>query len=492
MRTGELRKVLDHLRHSGGGLTDGQLLARFLDGREEAAFAALVGRHGPMVLGVCCRVLRHAQDAEDAFQAAFLLLARKAASVARREALGGWLYRVAYRAALAARARAARRRERERQVEPMPQPEVAPPQADDWRPLLDRELDALPERHRAALVLCDLEGKTRREAARQLGVSEGTLSSRLARGRRLLASRLARRGVTLSAGALATALAGEATAAVPVSLAVTTVKGAVLVAAGQAVTTPAAHLMREVLGAMLMTKLKVCVAVAVVLLGAGGLVFRAGGQDYPTSGKALVGPGMHPGAAGGTLTELELLRREVEILKLQMEVVQAELRALKGRGAPGGPAGMMGLPLLPGAPGEMPTPDLPKGARMPAGDKPTMPSGLPPGSPTGPGDSRFPGGPPGMIGPSAGMRPGPAPELPPGMAKAGTPDRPSAKSAPRGMGTAPDGKQRPAASAYRELESALEAFRAARNDGDSEAMSRAADALEKALHRLRQTIPPRD
>ena len=107
MRTGELRKVLDHLRHSGGGLTDGQLLARFLDGREEAAFAALVGRHGPMVLGVCRRVLRHAQDAEDAFQATFLALVRKAGSIGNGASVAGWLYKVAYRVALEARARAA-------------------------------------------------------------------------------------------------------------------------------------------------------------------------------------------------------------------------------------------------------------------------------------------------------------------------------------------------------------------------------------------------
>src|SRR3954468_9394767 len=160
MRTGGLRNVLEHLRLADGGLTDGQLLARFLDGGDEAAFAALVRRHGPMVLGVCRRVLGHAHDAEDAFQATFLVLARRAASVARREAVASFLYGVAYRTALRARARRARRHATERQVGRMPHPEVAPPEAQGWRPVLDRELSRLPEKYRAALVLCDLEGKT--------------------------------------------------------------------------------------------------------------------------------------------------------------------------------------------------------------------------------------------------------------------------------------------------------------------------------------------
>jgi RNA polymerase sigma factor (sigma-70 family) len=337
MRTARLNSVLGHLRQTllppdGGGLSDGQLLACFLADREEAAFAALVRRHGPMVLGVCRRLLRHEQDAEDAFQATFLVLARKAGSVVRREALAGFLYGVAYRTALRARERAGRRRAMERQVEDMPHPEAPPAEAADWRPLLDRELDLLPQHFRTAIILCDLECKTRREAARQLGLSEGTLSSRLARARRLLARRLARYGLALSGGALAEALAeGGASAAVPARLVGTTVKAAALVAAGRTAgaATPAAVLMNEVLRAMLMTKLKVIGAVAVVAvaLGAGGLAFRAAGQDSGEDRRAEAKP----------LTDLELLSREVEILKLQVDVLQQkmrvqdrELRKLKG------------------------------------------------------------------------------------------------------------------------------------------------------------------
>jgi RNA polymerase sigma factor (sigma-70 family) len=300
-------------------LSDGQLLERFLAAREEAAFAALVRRHGPMVLGVCRRVLRHHQDAEDAFQAAFLVLARKARAV-RGESLANWLYTVAYHAALEARAAGARRRARERQVEEMPHPEVPPAELQDWRPLLDRELHRLPQKYRAALVLCDLEGKTRKEAARQLRLPEGTLSSRLATARRLLATRLARCGVSL---ALAVVLTEAAPAAVPASLGSATVKAAVLVAAGQAaaVTMPAVAIMKEVSKNMFLTKLKfACAAMMlIVLLGTGGVVYQAAGQA--------------PKAADRPLNELELLRREVEILKLQVEVMQSELRALKGRGA---------------------------------------------------------------------------------------------------------------------------------------------------------------
>jgi RNA polymerase sigma factor (sigma-70 family) len=328
MRTGGLRKVLEHLRLADGELTDGQLLVRFLDGHEEAAFAALVRRHGPMVLGVCRRVLRHEQDAEDAFQAAFLVLARKACSIRKRESLGSWLYGVAYHAALKAQAANVRRRTRERQVEDMPHPEVAPPEAQDWRALLDRELERLPEKYRAPIVLCDLECRSRREAARQLGLCEGTLSSRLGAGRRMLAGRLAKGGLSLSGGALGAALAEGAPAAVPAPLVVSTVKAAVLVAAGKAaaVTTPAALLMNEVLKAMLLTKLKFAVAAVMVTvaLGASGFVYRAAGEAAPPAGKPA--------------NELEALRRENDLLKLNLEVVlekvralDAEVRTLKGR-----------------------------------------------------------------------------------------------------------------------------------------------------------------
>ena len=254
-----LRRVLDQLRlGDGGGLTDAQLLSRFLDGGEEAAFAALVRRHGPMVLGVCRRVLGHLQDAEDAFQATFLVLARKATSVVRREAVAGFLYGVAYRTDLHARAKALKRRKAERQVGTMPDPAIAPAEVQDWRPVLDREMSRLPEKYRAALLLCELESRPRREAARQLGLPEGTLASRLARARRLLAARLARCGVTLSGGALAAVLMEGARAAVPAPWVGATAKAAALVAAGQAAAaaTPAALLMREVLGAMSMAKLK--------------------------------------------------------------------------------------------------------------------------------------------------------------------------------------------------------------------------------------------
>src|SRR5262249_51181418 len=156
-----------------------------------AAFAALLRRHGPMVLGVCRRLVSNASDAEDAFQATFLVLARKAASVVPRELVGNWLYGVAYRTALKAEALSARRRAVERQVEAVPDPPTSPEQVGrDLRPLLDRELERLPAKYRVPVVLCDLEGRTRREVAGQLGIPEGTLSSRLAAARKLLAGRL--------------------------------------------------------------------------------------------------------------------------------------------------------------------------------------------------------------------------------------------------------------------------------------------------------------
>src|SRR5262249_13878664 len=146
-------------------------------------------------------------DAEDAFQATFLVLVRRAASIASREQVANWLYGVAHQTALKARATVAKRKGRERQGAEMPEPAV--PEQDRWdelRPLLDAELSRLPDKYRAVVILCDLGGKTRKEAARQIGVPEGTVAGRLARARAMLAKRLTQRGVTLTGGALAAVL----------------------------------------------------------------------------------------------------------------------------------------------------------------------------------------------------------------------------------------------------------------------------------------------
>src|SRR5262245_28174292 len=239
MATGVLSGVVRHIRgaalvQDGGGMTDGQLLEGFLLRRDESAFAGLVRRHGPMVLGVCRRVLRHDQDAEDAFQATFLVLAKKASAIGQRELVGNWLYGAAYRAAL--EVKAARLRVKDRQVSAMPEPVMAD-EADLWRdlrPVLDRELNALPDKYRVAVILCDLEGRTRKDVARQLGVPEGTLSGRLTTARRMLAQRLARQGLAVSSASLAALLTQQAAAAgVPLPLVAPTVQAASLLAAGQ-------------------------------------------------------------------------------------------------------------------------------------------------------------------------------------------------------------------------------------------------------------------
>jgi RNA polymerase sigma factor (sigma-70 family) len=203
-----------------GDVIDRELLQRFAMGREEPAFEALVQRHGRMVLGVCRRVLHDRHDADDAFQATFLVLMRKAGSLDRRGSLAGWLYTVAYHLALKARACALRRRVRERQIEDALAAE-SPADSIWWelRPILDEEVNRLPEKYRAPIVLCYLEGKTNEEAARQLGCPFGTVSSRLARARDLLRTRLTRRGLALSSGVFVAALTqGAASATVPSAL----------------------------------------------------------------------------------------------------------------------------------------------------------------------------------------------------------------------------------------------------------------------------------
>jgi RNA polymerase sigma factor (sigma-70 family) len=278
-------------------MTDAQLLECFISRRDEAAFEALVWRHGPMVVGVCRRVLRHAQDAEDAFQATFLILVRKAAAIGQRQLLGNWLYGVAYRTALEARAKATRRRTRERQVSPMPEPEAADG-ADvgrEVRPLLDRELNRLPDKDRIPVVLCDLEGGTRREVAQQLGIPVGTLSGRLTTAHRLLAKRLARHGLALTGGALTVVLSpAAASAGVPAPLVVSTVKAAVALTAGRVaagvVSSQVAALTKGVPKAMLMKKLKIVTAwlLAAGILAGGAAVVVQANREAPDAGAAKV------------------------------------------------------------------------------------------------------------------------------------------------------------------------------------------------------------
>jgi RNA polymerase sigma factor (sigma-70 family) len=216
--------VTQHLRSRlatgrADDVTDGQLLAVFAASRDEAAFAVLLARHGPMVLATCRRVLGNAADADDAFQASFLVLARRAGSLGGVRTASAFLYGVAVRVARKARVREARRRAREREAIRMPTPH---PTADaDWRdvrPVIDEELDKLAAHYRDPLVLCCLEGRSREEAARLLGWPEGTVSGRLARAKELLRARLSRRGVTCSAATLTAVLSVRPGSAVPPEL----------------------------------------------------------------------------------------------------------------------------------------------------------------------------------------------------------------------------------------------------------------------------------
>jgi RNA polymerase sigma factor (sigma-70 family) len=320
------------LLRDGAGLTDGQLLECYVRQREGAAFAALVRRHGPMVWGVCRRVLGNHHDAEDAFQATFLVLVRKAPSVRPREMVANWLYGVAHRTALKVRATIARRRARERQVPVMAEVEMP---AQDFRQdlerWLDQELSCLPEKYRAPIVLCELEGKTYREAARQLGCPEGTLSARLARGRALLAKRLARHGLGMSGGALAAVLASNVGSACPPARVVSsTVQAAHQLAAGYAVAglVPAkvAALTEGVLKAMLFNKLKVVTAIVVLAsiggAGAGRLFDRTPAAE-PVVVHAALKPASasekaHPRMQAQAADEPEFLK---ELLRIEREAV---------------------------------------------------------------------------------------------------------------------------------------------------------------------------
>jgi RNA polymerase sigma-70 factor (ECF subfamily) len=263
-----------------GDLPDAQLLKDFVTERDEVAFEALVRRHGPMVLGVCRRVLQEEHDAEDAFQATFLVLLRKAHAIAKPELLGNWLFGVAYRIALRARAAAAKQRRLERQAGDMYFARTShEPVGSNLSPMLEDEVNRLPKKYRAPVVLCYFEGKTNEEASRELGWPLGTVAGRLARAREMLRNRLTRRGMAYSAGVFVTALSQSAApASVPTPLLASTIKAAMSIAAGHAAVGAFAAsvvaLAEGALHSMFVTKLKIAalVLVAASLVGAGGLL----------------------------------------------------------------------------------------------------------------------------------------------------------------------------------------------------------------------------
>jgi RNA polymerase sigma factor (sigma-70 family) len=332
-----LADVLHALRSRAPGrpaVPDGALLRRFAAAGDAGAFEEILRRHGPLVWRVCARGARDRAAAEDAFQATFLVLARRAATVRRPEALPAWLHAVAARAARATRGRAAAWAGAEVATEADPLASLA---ARELAAALDEELARLPERLRVPLVLCHLDGRTHGQAAAALGLSPATLKRRLLAGRRLLRARLEGRGLGLPAALLAAGLAGGvAQARVPAGLAGATIAAATGVAGARPGAAAGAALLTGcLLRGMLMEKLRLAAvaAVAVAVLGAGGVALRAGG--------AGAGEGAGPPAAAPT--DPEGLRRENALLRLNLEVVlekvraqEAELKTLRGEAARAG------------------------------------------------------------------------------------------------------------------------------------------------------------
>jgi RNA polymerase sigma factor (sigma-70 family) len=279
-----LRQFLQHLRQVVGvnnarALDDAELLERFVSQRDAAAFEVLVWRHGKLVLDVCGRLLHNSQDIEDAFQATFLVLVRQAKGIRKRAALASWLYKVAYNVALRARRGVTGLNAPPSLTAALPAPDV--PDAQHWRelkPVLDEEISQLPEKYRAAVVLCYLQGLTTGVAARQLGCAQGTIHSRLAWARARLRNRLVRRGVAISMPGSAAALSPSSAGAVSVSLVRTTIRLGLLAATGKTTGAGAlsvAGLVEGVIQTMFVAKLRVGAAVLLVAcalgLGAGAI-----------------------------------------------------------------------------------------------------------------------------------------------------------------------------------------------------------------------------
>jgi RNA polymerase sigma factor (sigma-70 family) len=350
-RARDVAQALDTLFHTGTatGLSDRQLLERFSGRPDEAgemAFAALVERHGPMVFRACRGILRDEHEAQDAFQATFLVLARKARSLWVRDSLGPWLHRVACRAAARARAEATRRDALNRRLL---RTAVAGPgerSGGDLAAHLHEEVDRLEQRYRAPLVLCDLEGYTYEEAAQKLGWTAGAVKSRLARARERLRVRLTRGGVVASTGApWFSATPALTPVEVPPDLSASTIRAATAIAGGRAVaevvSAGAAALTGGVLRAMLVTKLKVLAAAGLffgLTAGGAGLLAQATGAGGPVPVPAEVGSPR--GGREDDPKAADALRR------LQEEVValREELRKVKAaQGVPGAVGFGMGM-----------------------------------------------------------------------------------------------------------------------------------------------------
>ncbi len=345
MLPGEMNDVVDRLRgmalQQDGAPTDGQLLEAFVARGDGASFEALVHRHAAMVLGVCRRIVGNGHDADDAFQATFLVLVRKAGSIVPRELVGNWLYGVAYRTALKARSLAGRRRLLERPMIDMPQAQANSDDRAELLHWLDRELERLPAKYRLPIILCDLECRTRRDAARQLGLPTGTLSGRLTTAHRLLAKRLARRGLAVTGATLGGALAAQATACVPNEIVSNTIKAAVLFAAGSAaaaglVPGKAAALAEGVLKTMLLSKLKLAAAMvaSLVVIGAGVLAFDGPGADptQPPRGASAKGP-QKSATNEQANAEIESARRRVDVQEAKLNQAEADLERAKANAA---------------------------------------------------------------------------------------------------------------------------------------------------------------
>jgi RNA polymerase sigma factor (sigma-70 family) len=344
MASSSLQRTLDRLRIVlAPELPDEVLLKKFISSSDEIAFATLVRRHGRIILSVARRVVGNPHDSEDVLQATFLVLAQKARQVASRDALVSWLYRVAYRISLKAKARNDRRRHREKQVDLMSHFPSPPQEGRDWETLLDEEINRLPEKYRLPIILCELEGRSRKEVEHHLQLAAGTLSSRLTRAKRMLADRLTRRGLVLAGGALWAV--PQATGGVPATLVAATAQKAILVAAGEfgAISGSVSVLMKTGVKAMFIAKLKATVATLMVIasLGAVGLVY-SGGDETPT------GPAKPQ-------SELEKLRKENELLRVNLrvtlekiQVLGNELRASKGAGIEANNVRRMGTGAGPG------------------------------------------------------------------------------------------------------------------------------------------------